>query len=129
VLRLLAVYTLLWLAIYIPGETSVTISIAGVRGLLYGAYIMNALGMMMLLWGAASGLKGRANAAAILAVAWSWTAATMWRATADRFWYASLGRGLYFGNSELWAAPIVTALAVIPMIASMRLAFRRPSDT
>jgi len=29
-----------------------------------------------------------------MTIGWSWTAATFWRATADRFWSVSLGRGL-----------------------------------
>lgn len=76
-------------------------------------------------WGALSALKRRTIAPALLSIAWSWTAATMWRATADRFWYVSIGRELYAGRTELWLAPIITALAVLPMVAALALVLKQ----
>jgi hypothetical protein len=95
------------------------------RGLLHPAYIMDVVGMGLMLWGARAALKRQTVAPAILAVAWSWTAATMWRATVDRFWYASLGRELYAGRVELWLAPVITVLAVLPMIASLAVVLKQ----
>jgi hypothetical protein len=123
--RRIAIYTLVWLAVYVPAETYVTISIAGPWGLLHPAYVMNVLGMGLMFWGVRAALQGRPVAPAILAVAWSWNAATMWRATVDRFWYVSLGRELYAGRVELWLGPIITALAVLPMIASLVLVLKQ----
>jgi hypothetical protein len=123
--RNVAVYTLVWLAVYVPAETYVTFSIAGPAGLLHPAYIMDVVGMGLMLWGARAALKRQTVAPAILAVAWSWTAATMWRATVDRFWYVSLGRELYAGRVELWLAPVITVLAVLPMIASLAVVLKQ----
>ena len=86
---------------------------------------MNVLGMGLMSWGALSALKRRTIAPALLSIAWSWTAATMWRATADRFWYVSIGRELYAGRTELWLAPIITALAVLPMVAALALVLKQ----
>ena len=121
----IAVYTLVWLAVYVPGETYVTISIAGRWGLLHPAYLMNVVGMVLMFWGVRAALTRQGIAPALLAVAWSWTAATMWRATVDRFWYVSLGRELYAGRMELWLGPIITALAVLPMVASLVLLLKQ----
>jgi hypothetical protein len=122
--RSLAVYTLIWLAIYAPGETLYTVTFTGVRGVIHPAFLMNVIGMAMMLGGAISTWRDRLYAPGLLAAAWSWTAATVWRATADRFWYVSLGRELPGGTGELWLGPVITVLAVLPMIGSLILVFR-----
>lgn len=114
-------FTFAGLAVYFPLETYVTWSIAGVRGFLYSSYIANVVGMGMMLWGSVATRKGQPFGPGLLATGWSWTAATFWRATSDRFWLTSLGMPLYAGPMELWLAPIVTGLAVVGLAASLVL--------
>ena len=116
--------TLAWLIVYVPAETYVTLSIAGLPGLLYSGYIMNVVGMALMFWGAATARRFEPAGPALLAIGWSWTAATFWRATADRFWWVSQGHGLWAGPVELWLGPLFTALTVGFLIASMVLVFR-----
>jgi hypothetical protein len=116
--------TFTWLSVYVPLETYVTWSIAGVRGFLYSSFILNVVGMGLMLWGAVAVRLRRSTGPAVLAIGWSWTAATFWRATSDRFWWVSLGHELFAGRAELWLAPILTALALGGLAASMLLVFR-----
>jgi hypothetical protein len=110
--------------IYAPLETFVTISIEGIGGLVYSAYIMNVLGMALMFLGALFGMRGRAVAPGVMTAGWSWSAATFWRATSDRFSFTAIGGALYFGRIELWLAPILTALACMGLAASLRLVFQ-----
>ena len=70
----LAGYTFGWLVIYVPLETYVTLSIAGLPGLLYSSYIMNVVGMGLMAWSAAAARAGRPSAPGLLTAGWSWTA-------------------------------------------------------
>jgi hypothetical protein len=117
--------TFAWLAAYIPLESYVTWSIAGVGGFLHSNYILNMVGMGLMLWGAVATRKGKPTGPAVLAIGWSWTAATFWRATSDRYWWVSQGHQLYAGPIELWLAPALTALAVGGLVASIVLIFRQ----
>ena len=117
-------YTFVGLAVYIPLETFVTVSSAGWRGILNQGYIANVIGMALMSWGALSARNDRAAAPGLLAAGWAWTAATFWRATAQRFWAIEHGDALYAGPIELWLAPIVTALALLGMVASLALVVR-----
>lgn len=122
--RWTTLFTFTWLIVYAPLETYVTWSIGGAGGLLHSAYILDVAGMGLMLWGALATSRGAPAGSTILAVGWSWTAAVFWRATADRFWWSSLGHSLYFGPSELWLAPAITAVAVGGFVASLVLAIR-----
>ena len=122
--QLISAATFAWLAVYIPLETYVTLDIAGPRGLLYASYVLNVVGMATMLWGAVTTWRRRPAGSAVLAVGWSWTAATFWRATSDRYWWAANGNTLYAGPAELWVAPLLTALAVACLVASLVLVFR-----
>jgi hypothetical protein len=124
----LSVWTLLWLVGYVPLETYVTLQIAGLPGLLYSAYILNVVGMGLMLWGALAVRGGRRAGAAILAIGWSWTAATFWRATTDRYWWAANNGKLFAGSAELWIAPILTLITVGSLVASMALIFRQERE-
>lgn len=126
--RILAIYTGAWLALYAPGETFYTISLLGLRGVLHPAFAMSVIGMALLCAGAVTVWRERPYGPGLLAAAWSWMAATMWRAAADRFWYVSLGRELPGGDVELWLGPVVTALAVAPMVGSLLLLLRQHSS-
>ena len=118
---LMARITLVALAVYFPLETYVTWSIAGLSGFLYSSYVANVLGMALMLWAAIAARRGRPAGPGLLAAGWSWTAATFWRATSDRYWLSSLGMPLYAGPVELWLAPIVTSIAVAAVVASLVL--------
>jgi hypothetical protein len=127
---MVAAYTLTWVVVYFPLETFVTWSIAGPRGFMNPSYVENIVGMGLMLWGAVSAKRGRPFAPGLLTTGWSWTAATFWRATADRFWWVSLGYDLFAGRIELWLGPILTALAVIGLSGSLVLVFRsQPTQT
>jgi len=117
-------FTFAWLLVYVPLETYVTLSIAGLRGLVYASYVMNVVGMGLMLWGAVSARRGQPSAPGLLTAGWSWTAATFWRATSDRFWWISRGGTLYAGTIELWLGPIFTALAVMGLAGSLILVLK-----
>jgi hypothetical protein len=85
---------------------------------------MNVLGMGLMLWGAVSARAGRSFAPGLLTAGWSWTAATFWRATSDRFWWVSSGGALYAGRIELWLGPAFTALALAGLAGSLVLVLR-----
>ncbi len=122
--KAIVMYTFVWLLVYVPLETYVTWSIAGLRGFGYSSYVMNVVGMGLMLWGAVSARRQQPFGPALLATGWSWTAATFWRATSDRYWWVSQGHSLYAGPMELWVAPVLTALAVAGLVASLRLVVR-----
>ena len=126
---LMARVTLVALAVYFPLETYVTWSIAGLSGFLYSSYLANVLGMALMLWAATAARRGRPEGPGLLAAGWSWTAATFWRATSDRYWLSSLGMPLYAGPVELWLAPIVTSIAVAAVVASLVLLVKSPETS
>lgn len=130
-MRWLVSYTLVWVAVHIPLETFVTVELAGISGLRYGAYLMNWPGFVMLTLGAISGRKGRPFSAGLLTGGWSWIAAMFWRATSDRFRFAELyggvsghvwgaGKG---GSSELVIACVLTALACLGLLGALRVLY------
>lgn len=121
---MLVAYTFLWLLIYAPLETFVTFSHAGLRGLLYGSYLANVSGMALMCLGASWGAKRKAVAPGVLTAGWSWTAATFWRATNDRFRWAAISGPFYFGRLEPWYGVILTVLACIGLAMSLRLVFQ-----
>src|SRR5215471_14479007 len=93
--RAVTIYTFGWVFIYAPIETCYTVAIAGPSGLLYGSYIMNIVGMLLMFVGAVAGWRGRPSAPGLLGIGWSWTAATFWRATSDRYWWVAEGHQLF----------------------------------
>ena len=124
-MRVVRWYTFAWLAVYVPLETFVTVSSVGWRGILNQGYIANLIGMALMARGALAAKNDRAAAPGLLAAGWAWTAATFWRATAQRFWAMEHGYTLYAGSIELWLAPMITALALLGMVASLVLVARR----
>jgi hypothetical protein len=107
-------------------ETYVTVSIAGPGGLLYSAYIMNLIGMALMLWSAVAARRARPTAPGLLAAGWAWTAATFWRATSDRFWWVSQGHALFAGPMKLWLGPALTVLAMLGLFGSLILVLNSP---
>jgi hypothetical protein len=81
-----------------------------------------------MLWGALAVRRGRPAGAAILAIGWSWTVATFWRATSDRYWWAANNGKLFAGNAELWIAPVLTLITVASLVASMVLILRQERE-
>ena len=120
----IALATFAWLAVYAPLETYVTRDLAGLRGLVMLGYLMNVVGMGLLFAGALGTWRGRPRGVVWLVIGWAWTAATFWRATSDRYWWASQGRALYAGPDELWLAPIISSLATLMLVASAVMLFR-----
>ena len=105
----LARATLVMLAVYIPAETWVSWS----DGLLNAYYIIDAIAMALLLYGALHSLRTRPRrAAGIMCGAYGWTAANGWRATFDRWTHLVDGGQLDYGRPELLVVGCATALAI-----------------
>jgi hypothetical protein len=100
-MRWCVTYTFVWVVVHVTAETFVTIELAGISGLRYGAYLMNWPGFVMLTLGAISGRKGRPVSAGLLTAGWSWIAAMFWRATGDRFRFAEFYGG---ASGKVWGA-------------------------
>jgi hypothetical protein len=120
-----ALATFAWLAVYAPLETYVTLDVAGVAGLVMLGYVMNVVGMGLMLKGGLATWREEARGPAWLVIGWCWTTATFWRATSDRFWWHSVGNQLYAGDRELWLAPAMSTLATGFLLASIVLLFRQ----
>ena len=111
--------TLAALLIYIPAETYVSLP----RGLLNPFYLVDAIAMALMLWGAVHSLRARPVCApGILCGAYGWAAANGWRATFGRIAELRNGGELDFGNAEMWTVGVATALAVFMFAALLALA-------
>jgi 4-amino-4-deoxy-L-arabinose transferase-like glycosyltransferase len=105
----LARATLVMLAVYIPAETWASAS----ESLLSPYYIVDAIAMGLLLYGALHSLRARPRRApGILCGAYGWTAANGWRATFDRWAHLVDGGELDYGRPELFVVGCATALAI-----------------
>ena len=106
----LAYATLVLLLVYIPVETWVSLP----DGLLDPYYLVDAIAMALLLWGALHSLRSRPRAAPeLLCVGAAWASANGWRATFDRLEAIEAGGTLQYGNTEMWAVSIATLIAVV----------------
>jgi len=105
----LAYATLGILAIYIPVETYVSLP----RGLLSPYYLVDAIAMALLLWGAVHSLRARPRPAPeILCIGVAWAAANAWRATFDRLNAVRAGGTLEYGAAEIRSVATGLALAL-----------------
>ena len=105
----LAYWTLVVLAIYIPVETWGSWP----RGLLNPYYLIDAIAMALSLWGAVHSLRRRPRSSpAILCIAYAWSSANGWRATFGRLREIESGGTLAYGSAELWTVGIATALSL-----------------
>jgi hypothetical protein len=121
----LARVTLAMLIIYVPAETWVSLA----EGLLSPFYIIDAIAMALLLYGALHSLRARPRRApGILCGAYGWTAANGWRATADRWSHLAEGGELAYGPLELYVVGCATALAIAGFLIAMYLAASSAQD-
>lgn len=126
--NVIAACTFIWVGVYFPLETYVTWDLDGARAWLWASYVMNVVGMGLMFWSGLAARRRQPEAPALLAVGWAWTAATFWRATANRFWWVAEGRELYVGPIELWLAIGFTTVAVAFTAASIVLVFKSTSQ-
>ena len=105
----LAYVTLVLLLVYIPVETWVSLP----DGLLSPYYLVDAIAMALLLWGALHSLRSRPKPSpALLCVGAAWATANGWRATFDRLQTVEAGGTLDYGATEMWAVSIATLIAL-----------------
>ena len=113
----LAILTLVYLALYIPIETW-----ASWPALLSSYYLIDAIAMGLLLWGALHSLAARPRRRpGLLAVGWAWAAANYWRAFFGRVGFIEQGGALQLGAPELWTVggALVLALVCLGFAAAM----------
>jgi hypothetical protein len=121
--RILMWFTWIWAVVFIPIETYITWSIAHTQ--LLSGYAVDVLGVGIMVWGVISLRGGRPYAEGLLATGWGWTTAVFWRATNLRYWLAAEGKTLYYGDLELWLAPVFTVMAAAALVGSLVLLVSR----
>lgn len=105
----LAYATLLLLVVYVPLESWVSWS----EGLLNPYYLIDAIAMVLLFWGAVHSLRSRPRASPeLLCIACAWASANGWRATFDRLREIQSGGTLSYGSQEMWTVAAATALTI-----------------
>jgi hypothetical protein len=114
----LAIWTLVFLAIYFPLETWGSWRI----GLLDPSYLIDAIAMILLLWGAIVSLRHRPRPAPeLLCVAAAWASANGWRATMWRYEHIQSGGTLEHGMTEMWGVAVATGLGLISFVVVLIL--------
>jgi hypothetical protein len=114
----LAYFTLALLAIYIPVETWVSLP----AGLLDPYYLVDAIAMALLLWGAVHSLRSRPRPSPeLLCIGAAWASANGWRATFARLREVQAGGTLTYGSVEMWTVGIATALGICVFAALLVL--------
>lgn len=124
--RMLLRFTILWLGVYFPLETFASLRGAGVFTF---SYLIDLVGMGLLAAGVVGTHRRRPLGHGLLVAGWAWTSANFWRGTTERFWTVADGRHLQFGSIELWLGPLVTAIAILAMAASIAATRRDVSVT
>ena len=117
--RRLSTFTLGFLAIYVPFETWWSWG----DGLLDPFYVVDFIGMVLLLWGALHSRR-RPGTPGILAAGWAWTGANFWRAFWDRVQAFGDGEPLDFGEFELCIVGSGVAIALVCLVLALRLCIR-----
>ena len=118
--RTLIWFTWMWAVVFVPIETYLTWLIPHDTRLL-SEYVVNVLGVGIMLWGVIALRRSRPYAEGVLATGWAWTTAVFWRATNLRYWLATQGEPLSFGRMELWLAPVFTMMAGAALVAALVL--------
>lgn len=118
---MLLTFTIVWLCVYVPLETYASAIGAGV--FTFG-YLIDVVGMVLMAIGVMDARRSP-PAYATLAAGWAWTSANFWRGTMERYWTVEQGRSLQFGSGELIVGPILTALAMAALAATLWRAKRR----
>jgi hypothetical protein len=117
--RRLVRFTWIFAFIFLPLETYVSFRYEGLSFTSFSWYAVNIVGVGVSLWGVSGLRRGVVYAPGLLAAGWGWTTATFWRGTNLRYWLASEGEQLSFGEFELWLAPIVTSLVAVAFVGSL----------
>ena len=125
----LARFTLGGLAIYAPLETWASLQTPrGVAGLLGPFYLVDLIGMVLMLLGAVHSLRRRPRPApGLLCAAYAWTGANFWRATFGRVDAVANGEALQFGAPELCVVGGATAIVLACLVLSLVLTYRAAS--
>ena len=113
----LATFTLIYLIGYAPLETW-----ASWPRLTSPSYLIDAIAMVLLLWGGVHSLAKRPRRApGLLTAGWAWTAANYWRAFFDRVQFVREGGAVQLGNAEYWTVggALVMAMVCLALSASM----------
>lgn len=120
----LANLTLGFVVLYVPVETWAS-WYDGPLSLTNPFYIVDFIGMVLLLWGALHSRRARPRSApAVLAAAWAWSSANFWRATFARVEDVRAGGQLDFGEVEMCVVACSTALALVCMVIALVLTAR-----
>lgn len=122
----LAHVTLGALVVFAPLETWATWTMSGgAGGLLSPFYLVDLIGMVLLLFGTLHSLVARPEPApGVMCAAHAWMAANGWRATFGRVDELAQGGQLDFGAPELWVTAALTALACVCFTLSLFLTAR-----
>jgi hypothetical protein len=122
----LAWFTLGALAIFAPLETWASLP----YGLTHPMYLVDVVGMGLMLFGGVHSLNSRpVSAAGPLCAAWAWCGASGWRATSWRWIELRAGGELDHGGAELAFVVGATGLTIVCLGLSLVLAVRSPSPS
>ena len=119
--RRVAFFTFGFLAFYVPFETWFSWR----YGLLHPFYLVDFIGMVLLLWGALHSRRRGYHSAGVLAAGWAWCGANFWRAFFGRLEAVGAGEQLDLGTTELCIVGGGTAIALICLAISLHLLVRR----
>jgi hypothetical protein len=121
----LANFTLVVLAIYGPLETWASWG----DGLLDPFYLVDFIGMVLLVWGAIHSRRSHPHSApGLLAAGWGWTGANFWRATFGRVQALRAGEQLDYGSVEMCVVACGTAMALGCLALAVFLTVRASSS-
>lgn len=117
----LANFTLFFLAIYGPLETWASWA----DGLSNPFYLVDFIGMVLLLWGAVYSRRSRPHSApGLMAAGWGWIGANFWRATFGRVEELRAGGQLDYGSVEMCVVACGTATALACLALAVFLTVR-----
>jgi hypothetical protein len=111
----MVIFTIVWLCVYVPLETSVS---AIGEGLFTFGYLIDVVGMALMAAGVAAARRTPADYG-MLAAGWAWTSANFWRGTMERYGAVEQGRSLQFGLGELIVGPVLTVLAMAALAGAL----------
>ena len=122
----LAHFTLGALVLFAPLETWAFWSMAGgSHGLLSPYYVIDVVGMALMLLGSLHSLRARPHPApGVMCAAYGWMAANGWRATLGHVDALAEGDPLQFGSPELWIVAGATAVGLACFALSLALTAR-----
>lgn len=120
--RILTWFTLVFAVVFAPIETIVSWK----YGLLSPYYLVDALGIVLLFWGAMRSIRRRCTSSpSVMTVGWAWMSANFWRAAMERDLKFQQGGTLDLGEHEIRLAVAITALAILCMATGIWLMTQR----